>query len=220
MGFSRIQSVLSAPVLRRVDGVRPRLKVIRRLGTPLPGLTRKTAERRPAPPGAHGATAGRRKSDYRRRLEEKQKVRFHYGVSETQLRRVFAAIAHRGKVRGGTRLALLERRLDNVVFRLGWAPTIRAARQLVVHGHVRVNERRVDRPGYTVEVGDELALSNRARGIPDVVAAVERGPEVRLPLYLEHHDDDPYTGRVIGRPTRNDVPLTVDETAIVEFYAG
>jgi small subunit ribosomal protein S4 len=95
----------------------PRLRVIRRLGTPLPGLTRKEAERRPYPPGAHGAAATRRRTPYRQRLEEKQKVRYHYGVSESQLRRYFA--------RATDPFELLERRLDNVVFRLGLAPTIR-----------------------------------------------------------------------------------------------
>jgi ribosomal protein S4 len=129
--------------------MRSRVKVIRRLGTPLPGLTRKPADRRPYPPGVHGATARLRKSDYRSQLEEKQKVRFHYGVSETQLRRSLAKTADLKADRRRTRLELLERRLDNVVFRLGWAPTIPAARQLVTHGHVRVNGRQVDRPGYT-----------------------------------------------------------------------
>jgi small subunit ribosomal protein S4 len=89
----------------------PRLKVIRRLGTPLPGLTRKRADRRPYPPGMHGPTARRRKSDYRRQLEEKQKVRFHYGVSETQLRRALGKTERDESQHGGTRLEMLERRL-------------------------------------------------------------------------------------------------------------
>jgi ribosomal protein S4 len=138
-----------------------RVKVIRRLGTPLPGLTRKLADRRPYPPGTHGARARLRESDYRRQLEEKQKARFHYGVSETQLRRYLGKAAGEDVQSGGTRLVLLERRLDNAVFRLGWAPTISAARQLVVHGHVRVNGRRVDRPSYLVKIGDEIELSSR-----------------------------------------------------------
>jgi small subunit ribosomal protein S4 len=195
-----------------------RVKKIRRLGTPLPGLTRKIADRRPYPPGVHGARSRLRKSDYRRQLEEKQKVRFHYGVSETQLRRYLARTTGDNARHGGTRLALFERRLDNIVFRLGWAPTIPAARQLVVHGHVRVNGRRVDRPSYLVDIGDELELSARARRMSSVAAAVERGPEVALPGYLTR-SDDPYTGRVAGLPSRADIPFEVNEMAIIEFYA-
>jgi small subunit ribosomal protein S4 len=195
-----------------------RVKVIRRLGTPLPGLTRKLADRRPYPPGVHGAKSRLRKSDYRRQLEEKQKVRFHYGVSETQLRRYISKTTGQDARHGGTRLALLERRLDNVVFRLGWAPTIPAARQLVVHGHVRVNGRRVDRPSYLVKIGDALELSRRARGMPAVVAAVDAGPEVALPGYLIR-ESDPYGGRVFGLPSRADIPFDVEEMAVIEFYA-
>jgi small subunit ribosomal protein S4 len=195
-----------------------RLKKVRRLGTPLPGLTRKLADRRPYPPGVHGARSRLRKSDYRRQLEEKQKVRFHYGVSESQLRRYISKTTGEDAQHGGTRLALLERRLDNAVFRLGWAPTIPAARQLIVHGHVRVNGRRVDRPSYLVDIGDELELSNRARQMSGVVAAVERGPEVAFPGYLQRNDD-PYTGRISGLPARADIPFEVEEMAIIEFYA-
>jgi small subunit ribosomal protein S4 len=198
--------------------VPPRVKVIRRLGTPLPGLTRKVADRRPYPPGVHGARSRLRKTDYRRQLEEKQKVRFHYGVSESQLRRYLARTTGEEARHGGTRLALLERRLDNVVFRLGWAPTIPAARQLVGHGHVRVNGRRLDRPSYLVKIGDELALAGRARQMASVVAAVERGPEVSLPGYLKR-ESDPYAGCVIGLPSRGDIPFEVEEMAVIEFYA-
>jgi small subunit ribosomal protein S4 len=198
--------------------MRARLKTIRRLGIPLPGLTRKVADRRPYPPGVHRAKSRLRKSDYRRQLEEKQKVRFHYGVSETQLRRYLAKTTGDDPQHGGTRLALLERRLDNIVFRLGWAPTIPAARQLVVHGHVRVNGRRVDRPSYLVKIGDELEVSSRARRRPSVIAAVDAGPEIAMPGYLKR-ESDPYTGRVFGLPSRADIPFEVQEMAVIEFYA-
>jgi small subunit ribosomal protein S4 len=198
----------------------PRLKVIRRLGTPLPGLTRKDVGENSYPPGAHGPTGQRRKkSDYRRRLEEKQKLRFHYGVSESQLRKYFGRAATSPGVTGEQLLAQLERRLDNVVFRLGIAPTIPAARQLVVHGHVRVNGRRVDRPAFQVEVSDEVSISDKARNMVRVAEAVQRGPEVRLPGFLALDPNDPYVGRVISEPGREDIPFIVDEAAIVEFYA-
>lgn len=199
----------------------PRLKVIRRLGTPLPGLTQKDAERKPYPPGEQGVgrRRRRRKSEYRERLEEKQKVRFNYGVTEGQLRRYFEKAKQHTGATGEAFLELLERRLDNVVFRLGFARTIPAARQLVVHGHVRVNGRRVDRPGYAVEIGERITLAERARKNPHVKESVESGPQVTLPSYLELDPSDPYEGRVVNLPTRSDVPLVVDESAIVEFYA-
>lgn len=198
----------------------PRLKVVRRLGTPLPGLTRKESDRKPYPPGQHGPKGSRRrKSDYRLQLEEKQKVRYNYGVTESQLRKAFAQAASRPGVTGELMLALLERRLDNVVFRLGFAPTIPAARQLVVHGNVRVNGRRVDRPAYLTGTGDTVELSARARQRPGVIESVERGPVVRLPSYLAKDPDDPFVGRVIGTPARADIPFVVNEAAVVEFYA-
>lgn len=198
----------------------PRLKIIRRLGTPLPGLTRKDGERRPYPPGAHGQKpVRRRKNDFRRRLEEKQKVRFHYGVSEAQLRRVFDAATKLPGRTGDVLLTLLERRLSNVVFRLGFAPTIPAARQLVSHGHIHLNGRRLDRPSALVSIGDVITLGARARSGPSVLDAITRGPQVRLPGYLALDPSDRAEGRVIDRPTRTDVPFIVDEAAIVEFYA-
>lgn len=201
---------------------KPRLKAVRRLGTPLPGLTRKDAERKPYPPGQHGQQAGgrrRKKSEYRAQLEEKQKVRLHYGVTETQLRRYLATALRSPGVTGEALLALLERRLDNVVFRLGLAPTIPAARQLVSHGHVRVNGRRVDRASALVDTGDTVAIAPRAREIPTVVDGAERGPVVKLPSYLARDPDDSYAGRVIGPPARADVPFVVNEAAVIEFYA-
>ena len=197
----------------------PRLKKIRRLGTPLPGLTRKECRTSARPAGANTGSRSRRHSDYRRRLEEKQKVRWHYGVSEGQLRSAFARAARETGSTGENLLALLERRLDNVVFRLGFAPTIPAARQLVGHGHVRVNGERVDRSAYRVKAGAEISVSGRGRRIPDVAAAVEHGPEVRLPGYLALDPDDGFRGRVVGVLVRADVPFLVEETAIVEFYA-
>jgi small subunit ribosomal protein S4 len=199
---------------------RPRLKILRRLGVQLPGLTRKDAERRPTPPGQQGPTGGRRrKSDYRLQLEEKQKIRFNYGVSETQLRRAYDAASREPGRTGDNMLARLERRLCNVVFRLGFAPTIPAARQLVSHGHVLVNGRRVDRPSYLLGTGEVIAMSDRGRTIPAVIDAVTRGPQVKVPSYAVIDPEDPYRGRVIATPARQDTPLIVDEAAVIEFYA-
>jgi small subunit ribosomal protein S4 len=198
-----------------------RLKTIRRLGTPLPGLTRKEFER-PADgrrPSRPRRARPRARSAYRRRLEEKQKVRFHYGVTERQLRHAFERARRRPGAAGELLLSMLERRLDNVVFRLGFAPTIPAARQLVSHGHVQVEGRRVNVPSQLVDPGQRISIAPRARTIPDVVASIENGPQVQLPSYLARDPSDPFTGHVIGEPRREDIPFIVDEAAIVEFYA-
>ncbi len=198
---------------------RARLKTIRRLGTPLPGLTRKDPERSPAPGTRPARRRPVRKSIFRLRLEEKQKVRFHYGITEGQLQKYMErAFRQRGPTAENL-FRMLERRLDNVVFRLGFTPTIRAARQLVTHGHVRVDGRRVDVPGQLIERGQEIAVAKRGREIPDVRAAVEKGPEVTLPGFLTRDAADPFTGRMTGEVSREDVPIVVDDAAIVEFYS-
>jgi len=197
----------------------PRLKKIRRLGTQLPGLTRKSADKNPTPPGAHGAKPSRRRpSEYRRRLEEKQKVRFNYGVTERQLRRYVERAKAAAGPTGENLLALLERRLDNVVFRLGLAPTIPAARQLIAHGHIRVGDHVVDKAGYEVDIGDVVSLTSSAR------ASFERRgvvcePILALPGYLERNTSDPCQGGVVSFPVRSDTPFPVREAMIVEFYA-
>jgi small subunit ribosomal protein S4 len=202
----------------------PRLKAIRRLGTPLPGLTRKTADKKPYPPGQHGPTGGagrgrKKQSEYGRQLLEKQKLRLNYGVSERQMRNYMAQAERQGGKAGDNLLALLERRLDNVVFRLGIAPTIPAARQLVAHGHIRVDGRRVDRAAYMVKPGVHVSVSDRARNMPEVKTSVEHGPQVKLPGYLAIDPSDKFGGRVISLPMRGDVPVIVDDAAVVEFYA-
>ena len=157
---------------------------------------------------------------FRRLLEEKQKVRFNYGVSEGQLRR-YMGIARKmpGKT-GDNLLAVLERRLDNVVFRMGFAPTIPGARQLVSHGNVRVNGKRNDRPSYLAESGDEISIApGKTRERVQLIENVERGPQLRLPSYVAMDPADKFAGRVIGTPMRQDVPFPVNGQSIVEFYA-
>lgn len=197
----------------------PRLRTLRRLGGVLPGLTRKISDRRPQPPGAHGTAPARRKrSPYRIRLEEKQKIRANYGVSERQLRRAFAAARAMPGNPGGNLLGLLEARLDNAVFRLGLAPTIPAARQLVSHGHVTVNGATVDRPGKLVRRGEVVALAPRARTRAALVEAAGAPMRLRTPEWLEPLADG-FGGTVVGQPDRSAVPFPVDEALVVEFYA-
>jgi small subunit ribosomal protein S4 len=128
------------------------------------------------------------------------------------------ALRQGGKT-GEALLALLERRLDNVVFRLGLAPTIPAARQLVAHGHIRVDGRRVDRPAFLVNVGQHVSVSDRGKEMGEVKSSVEHGPQVRLPGYLAIDPTDKMGGRMIALPMRSDVPLIVDDAAVIEFYA-
>ena len=201
---------------------RPRLKIIRRFGVQLPGLTRKSAEKKPYPPGQHGQsqTKRRKTSEFRRLLEEKQKVRFNYGVSEGQIRRYLGLARKMPGRTGDNLLAVLERRLDNVVFRMGFAPTIPAARQLVSHGNIRVNGKKVDRPSYLAESGDEVAVApGKTRERVGIMEAVERGPQLRLPSYVALDPSDKFSGRVIGSPMKTDVPFPVNASALVEFYA-
>lgn len=201
---------------------RPRLKIIRRFGVQLPGLTRKSADKKPYPPGQHGqsATKRRKTSEFRRLLEEKQKVRFNYGVSEGQLRRYLGLARKMPGRTGDNLLAVLERRLDNVVFRMGFAPTIPAARQLISHGNVRVNGKKLDRPSYLAESGDAVAVApGKTRERVSIMEAVERGPQLRLPSYVAMDPSDKFAGRIIGTPMKSDVPFPINGSALVEFYA-
>ena len=198
----------------------PRLKIVRRLATQLPGLTRKTPSGSHAQSAAPRAGARRRPkpSAHRLRLEEKQKLRFNYGVTEAQMRRYLAAARRQPGNVGQNLLLLLERRLDNVAFRLGFAPTIPAARQMVVHGHVHVDGRRLDRPGYLVEIGDLVSLSPAARERALLRPDSETVPRLRMPSHLRS-DPDADFARVVSTPSRGDVPLPVREALVIEFYA-
>ena len=195
----------------------PRLKIVRRFQEPLPGLTQKNGERRPYPPGQHGQGRRAKVSEYRIRLQEKQKLRFNYGVSERQLRRYFKrAIKTKGDT-GALLLQLLESRLDNVVFRAGFAPTIPAARQLINHGHVRINNKKVDIASYLVRLNDVVTLKEASKKIPVVVSTLAARP-LELPSYLSV-DNDKVEATFNGAPTREDVPVDVQEQLIVEYYS-
>jgi small subunit ribosomal protein S4 len=185
----------------------------------LHGLTRKRIDRRPYPPGESTASRRRRRlSEYALRLREKQRLRYYYGVSEGQLRRYVRRAASKPGPTGVNLLSTLERRLDNVVFRLGLAPTVPAARQLVSHGHILINGKRVTAPAYEVDPGDDVRAHERAHGHPLVRQGVEQGPQLGLPSYLERAADR-LGGRVVAEPTRMDSALDIDETLVVEFYA-
>ena len=174
-------------------------------------------DRRPYPPGQHGQ--GRVKvTEYGVRLREKQKVRRMYGVLERQFRRYFAEADRRKGVTGENLLALLERRLDNVVYRLGFAATRSEARQTVKHNHVLVNGKRVNIPSYVVRVGDKISIREKSQAMARIASAMEardrRGPLTWLDL-----DKGAFTGVVKQEPVREEITLPIQEQLIVELYS-
>lgn len=194
----------------------PRVKKMRALGVEMPGLSRKKIERRPYPPGQHGQ--GRRKlTEYGVRLMEKQKLHFNYGVTERQLRRLVAEALASKQATGEKLLELLERRLDNAVFRAGFAQTIPAARQLVRHGHVLINGKRVDIPSYRISAGEEISLKDKAKENTHVKEALGQ-PAVSRPAWIEF-DDAKLSAKVQSLPDETSIPFPIDVKMVVEFYS-
>ncbi len=203
--------------MSRITG--PRVRIMRALGVDLPGLSRKTIENRPNPPGQHGGQAARkRRSDFGVKLLEKQKIRFNYGVSEKQMRRLIMD-ARKGKVPTGEMLLqLLERRIDNVVFRAGFAPTGIAARQLVNHGHVLLNGKPVNIASIRLKVGDEVTIKDKSKQMPMVAEAI-KAPSLTRPEWLTW-DEQQKVAKVAHLPALEDVPFPVDVQQVVEYYAN
>ncbi|MFN6569450.1 30S ribosomal protein S4 [Nostoc minutum NIES-26] len=193
----------------------PRLRIVRRLGD-LPGLTRKSA-RRAYPPGQHGQNRKKR-SEYAIRLEEKQKLRFNYGLTEKQLLRYVRRARRVTGSTGQVLLQLLEMRLDNTVFRLGMAPTIPAARQLVNHGHVTVNGRVVNIASYQVRPGEVIAVRDREQSRKLVETNLQYPGLANLPSHLEF-DKNKLVGKVNSVIEREWVALQVNELLVVEYYS-
>ena len=196
----------------------PTDKISRRFGVPLFGPS-KALERRAYPPGRHGVRAGRRKqSDYAIALAEKQKLRMQYGVLEKQFRRYFAEAARRRGITGHILLELLEMRLDNVCFRLGLGNTRRASRQFVGHGHVLVNDQRVDIPSYQCKPGDVIKVreSNRSQQLAMRLVDMTQARPVMDWLTM---DRDKLVGSVVRAPEREEIDPMVNEQLVVELYS-
>ena len=177
-------------------------------------------ERRAYPPGQHGPAHARRRkqSDYAVQLREKQKVKRIYGLHERQFRNLFESAAARSGITGENMLISLESRLDNVIFRMGFAPSRSAARQIVRHRHVEVNGRPVDVPSYQVAPGDEVAVRPKSRDLETVQVSLEARTRPALVEWLVL-DEKNRVGRMTRRPTRQDIPLAVQEQLIVELYS-
>ena len=196
----------------------PTAKISRRFGVELFGASKAFA-RRPFPPGQHGARAGRKKkSDYGIMLAEKQKLRFMYGVLEGQFRKYYEMASNMRGVTGENMLCLLERRLDNVVYRLALAPSRPMARQMVTHGHILVDGKKVDIASYLVKPGQVITVRERSRDIEQLKELREQGASKPIPKWLEL-DAENLTGRIAAMPQRDDIDLTIEEHLIVEFYS-
>ena len=174
-------------------------------------------ERRNYPPGQHGQ-ARKKFSEYSIQLREKQKVKRMYGLLEKQFRRTFAQAARTKGITGETLLVLLERRLDNVAYRLGFAGSRAEARVLVRHGHVLVNGRKVNIPSYIVRVGDMVSVKEQSRQIARVLSAMEGVQRRGVPDWAEL-DRDTCSGRIKLLPTRSDITMPINEKLIVELYS-
>lgn len=197
---------------------RPKVRRSRALGIALTPKSVPYFERRPYPPGEHGRKR-RRDTDYALRLKEKQRLRAQYNVSETQLRRTFAAAKRRPGKAGANLLSMLERRLDAVVLRAGFARTIYQARQMVVHRHVAVNGRRVDRPSYRVAVGDTVTVWPTSRTKTPFLIAAEGGyAPASTPAYLSV-DLPGLSAELVAEPSRALIPAICDEQLVVEYYS-
>ena len=193
----------------------PKVKLSRRVGVPIADIPKHTTKRQLNPPGAHGFR-GRRLRDYGIRLNEKQKLRYHYNVLEKQFRKYVDEASRRKGNTGDNLSQLLEQRLDNVVRRLGWTRTIWAARQLVGHGHILINGRKVDRPSYQVRVNDKITLKKEnAKKL--VREQMESLAGHDAPDWLTF-DPSTLTASVVSRPTPDQVPFDVNMNLIIEFY--
>jgi small subunit ribosomal protein S4 len=173
-------------------------------------------ERRPYAPGEHGQSRKRKISDYGTQLREKQKLRNTYRLSENQFQRVFEEASRRKGITGEALLSLLERRLDNVVYRLGLASSRNEARTQVGHGHFQVNGRRVNIPSFLVKAGDVVAVAPESRQKPPIAHALSLSKET--PSWLQW-DSDSLSGRVINLPSRGEIDCQVAEQLVVEYYS-
>ncbi|PIQ81707.1 MAG: 30S ribosomal protein S4 [Candidatus Omnitrophica bacterium CG11_big_fil_rev_8_21_14_0_20_64_10] len=202
----------------------PRSRLSRRLGVSLPlkgakiGTDKDPYNRRPYAPGEHGQARAKKSSDYGLQLREKQKVRAIYGVLERQFRKAFQT-ASRAKGQTGVRLLeIMERRLDNAIYRLGFAMTRAQARQWVAHGHVKVNGRKVNVPSFSVRPGEVIQIHGSEKLLQMAKEAKLQSEERAVPAWLER-DPEKFEGTVKGIPKREDVQFPIKEQLIVELYS-
>jgi small subunit ribosomal protein S4 len=177
-------------------------------------------ERRPYAPGQHGQNTARRRksSEYSKQLREKQKIKRIYGVSERQFRNTFERVATLPGITGHNLLAALESRLDNVVYRMGFASSRKAARQLIRHRHVEINQKTVDVPSYLVDPGEEVRVRMKSREMASIMSAMDQSTR-GAPLSWIAVDRDTFSGRMLERPQRTSIPIAAQEQLVVELYS-
>jgi len=199
----------------------PRARVSRRLGTNIFGTRGETIalEKRPYPPGVHGRTRrrGNNNSEYLFQLQEKQKARFTYGLNERQFRKVYEEASRKDGVTGENMLISLELRLDNVVYRSGWASTRPQARQFVTHGHVNVNGKRVSIPSYRVRKGDVIEIREKTR--ENVIVQWNKDVLDRQPPAWLDRGENEFAIKVYSEPLREQIDIPLREQLIVELYS-
>ena len=194
----------------------PKSKISRKYGEPIFGDT-KALEKKPHPPGQHGRGRRRKKSEYAVQLAEKQKAKYLYGILERQFRNMFKKASRKEGITGENLLQLLEARLDNVVYRLGVAPTRRSARQLVTHKHITVNGNVVNIPSFTVKEGDLVGVRERSKSLVAISESVSQKTSNKY-KWLEW-DDKSLSGKLITYPDRESIPENINEQLIVELYS-
>ena len=193
----------------------PKSKISRKYGEPIFGDT-KALEKKPHPPGQHGRGRRRKKSEYAIQLAEKQKAKYLYGILERQFRNLFSKASRKDGITGENLLQLLESRLDNVVYRLGIAPTRRSARQLVSHKHITVNGNLVNIPSFNVKEGDMIAVREKSKSLSSIAESISR--QSSRFKWLEW-DDKSLSGKLIMYPDRESIPENINEQLIVELYS-
>jgi small subunit ribosomal protein S4 len=195
----------------------PRVRISRRFGVPIFGPT-KYLERRNYAPGVHGPKSRRKSTDYGLGLIEKQKLRYYYGLMEKQFRGVYEKAKNKRGITGETMLQILETRLDNVAFHLGFGNTRAAARQLVGHGHVTVNGRKVSIPSYALKVNDVISIKNNNVSRQLATKSMEISTSRSVPDWLSLNKEE-FKGTVMRIPTRDEIQPIANEQAVVEFYS-
>ncbi len=194
----------------------PKAKISRKFGEPIEGQS-KALQKKNYPPGQHGRGRRKKQSEYAIQLAEKQKAKYIYGVLERQFAKMFHIASRKQGITGESLLQLLEARLDNTVYRLGIAPTRRAARQLVSHKHILVNGHVVNIPSFTLKPGDMVSVRERSKSLEAITESLS-GRAANRYSWLEW-DNNSYTGKFVSVPVREDIPENINEQLIVELYS-
>ncbi len=195
----------------------PRVRISRRFGVPIFGPS-KYLERRNYGPGVHGPKSRRKTTEYGQGLNEKQKLKYYYGLLERQFRGVYERALRKRGVTGETMLQILETRLDNVVYQLGLANTRAGARQMVNHGHVKVNGRKVSVPSFALKVNDVIEMKNNNVSRQMATKGLESSTSRSVPDWLSLNKES-FKGVLMRMPTREDIQPIANEQAVVEFYS-